>query len=97
LLGDQFEAHNVTEDDVRASFDGQTLLAAQNAFYDELADFFRQRGRTDRAKAVETQQAMIRKAVVAISERIDNLDVDKAIAGAMSGLSPEPLALTPDP
>ena len=40
---------------------------------------------------------MIRKAVVAISDRIDNLDVDKAIAGAMSGLSPEPLALTPAP
>ena len=32
LLSDQIEAHKVTEADVRAGFDGQTLLAAQTAF-----------------------------------------------------------------
>jgi len=41
LLGDQFEVHKVTEADVRAGFDGQTLLAAQTAFYEELVDFSR--------------------------------------------------------
>ena len=39
----------------RAGFDGATLLAAQKAFYEELVDFFRSRGRADRARAVETQ------------------------------------------
>jgi len=95
LLAEQFEAHKVSDADVRAGFDGATLLAAQKAFYEELVDFFRQRGRADRARAVETQAKMIEKAVKAIETRIEGLDIDQAIAGAMSGSSPEALASIP--
>jgi len=95
LLADQLEAHKVTEEDVRAGFDGQTLLAAQMAFYEELVGFFRSRGRTDRARAVETQSRVITEAVKAIEARIEALDVDQAIRGALSGPSPEPSASTP--
>jgi len=95
LLADQLEAHKVTEADVRAGFDGQTLLAAQTAFYEELVGFFRSRGRTDRARAVETQSRVITEAVKAIEARIEALDVDQAIRGALSGPSPEPSASTP--
>jgi len=95
LLGDQFEVHKVTEADVRAGFDGQTLLAAQTAFYEELVGFFRSRGRTDRARAVETQARVITEAVKAIEARIEALDVDQAIRGALSGPSPEPSASIP--
>jgi len=89
MLEKQFETHKVTDDDVRAAFDGQTLLAAQKAFYEELIDFFRSRGRNDRAKAVAKQMAMIDAAVTAIETRIDGIDVDETIAGAISGESPE--------
>jgi len=89
MLEKQFESHKVTDDDVRAAFDGQTLLAAQKAFYEELIDFFRSRGRNDRAKAVAKQMAMIDAAVTAIETRIDGIDIDETIAGAMSGESPE--------
>ncbi len=97
MLEGQFEAHGVTDDDVRAAFDGRTLLAAQEAFYEELVDFFRSRGRTDRAKAVAKQMALIEKAVAAIETRIDGIDVEQAVHevvsapnhGAMSGGSPE--------
>jgi len=89
MLEKQFESHKVTDDDVRAAFDGQTLLAAQKAFYEELIDFFRSRGRNDRAKAVAKQMAMIEAAVTAIETRIDGIDIDETIAGAMSGESPE--------
>ena len=89
MLEKQFESHKVTDDDVRAAFDGQTLLAAQKVFYEELIDFFRSRGRNDRAKAVAKQMAMIEAAVTAIETRIDGIDVDETIAGAMSGESPE--------
>lgn len=84
LLAGQFEAHKVTAEDVRASFDGATLLAAQKAFYEELVDFFRQRGRVDRARAVETQAKMIEAAVKAIETRIAGIDVDKVINETMS-------------
>ena len=89
MLAGQFETHKVTDNDVRAAFDGQTLLAAQKAFYEELIGFFRSRGRNDRAKAVAKQMAMIDAAVTAIETRIDGIDVDETIAGAMSGESPE--------
>jgi len=105
MLEGQFVTHKVTEDDVRSGFDGQTLLAAQKAFYEELIDFFRSRGRNDRAKAVAKQMAMIDAAVTAIETRIDGIDprkmVDEAMTtsggGAMSFELPEPSAsLTSD-
>ena len=94
MLEGQFEANKVTDEDVRASFDGETLLAAQQAFYEELIGFFRSRGRNDRAKAVAKQMAMIEAAVTAVETRIDALDIDETIRGAMttgetSGVSPE--------
>ena len=93
MLEKQFETHKVTDDDVRAAFDGQTLLAAQKAFYEELIDFFRSRGRNDRAKAVAKQMAMIDAAVTAIETRIDGIDprkmVDQAMRGQTFSESPE--------
>ena len=97
MLEGQFEAHKVTDDDVRSSFDGQTLLAAQKAFYEELIAFFRSRGRNDRAKAVAKQMALIEAAVAAVETRIDALDIDATIRGAMSGGSPEASASIPAP
>lgn len=87
LLENQFETHKVTTEDVRAAFDGQTLLAAQKAFYEELIDFFRCRGRMDRAKAVAKQMTLIDAAVKAIEAKIDQIDPGKMVDGVMSGAS----------
>lgn len=92
LLEDQFEANKVTEADVRNSFDGATILAAQKAFYEELMTFFQSRGRTDRANAVAKQAALIEKAIAAIDNRISILNVEDIVHGAMSGDSPAQLA-----
>jgi len=83
LLENQFEANQVTEADIRDSFDGQTLLAAQQAFYEELVDFFHFRGRNDRAKAVAKQKALIDAAVEAAETQIDALSVEDTVKGAM--------------
>ena len=96
LLDGQFEAHKVTAQDVRNGFDGRTLLAAQQAFYEELVDFFQGRGRTDRARAVATQQKMIEAAVTAVETKIETIDIDATILGAMSGGSPEASASSPE-
>jgi hypothetical protein len=95
LLEPQFEAHKVTAEDVKNAFDGRTLLAAQKAFYEELIDFFRSRGRLDRAKAVAKQMSLIDAAIAAIESRIDGIDIDETIAGVMSGASPAALASVP--
>jgi len=97
MLAGQFETHKVTTEDVQNGFDGQTLMAAQKAFYEEMIGFFRSRGRNDRAKAVAKQMAMIDAAVTAIETRIDGIDIDETIRGAMSGDSPEASGSTPAP
>lgn len=97
MLEGQFETNKVTAEEVQASFDGETLLAAQKAFYEELIGFFRSRGRNDRAKAVAKQMAMIEAAVTAVETRIDALDVETTVHGAMSGDLPAASASTPDP
>jgi hypothetical protein len=89
MLEGQFTKHGVTEEDVRNCFDGQTLLAAQKAFYEELIDFFRGRGRNDRAKAVAKQMAMIDAAVSAVETKLDAISIDETIRGVMSGASQE--------
>jgi hypothetical protein len=85
LLEDQFEKHNLTAKDVRMSFDGDTLLAAQKAFYEEMVDFFLARGRTDRSKAVAAQMKLIDKAITAIENKVDEIDIDALVDGQLSG------------
>lgn len=99
LLEGQFEIHKLSAEDVRNGFDGGTLLRAQQAFYEELVDFFQQRGRMDRAKAVTTQMKLIQAAVAAVQSQLERIDIDQAIhqiqlptPGATSGGSPAPSA-----
>ena len=107
ILGDQFEKHGVTDADVRDSFDGGTLLAAQKAFYEELVDFFQSRGRTDRARAVLAQMKVIEAAIRAADSRIEAIDIDRTIEqaerqleekilGGTSGSLPEALESIPE-
>ena len=88
LLENQFIANKVTEADVRLAFDGKALLAAQKAFYEELEDFFRSRGRVDRAHAVAAQAKLIAKATLAIEQKLAAIDLDAMIDGALSGSLP---------
>ena len=97
LLESQFDTHKVTDADVRMAFDGKTLLAAQQAFYEELTDFFQSRGRMDRAKAVAAQATLIEKATAAIESKIETMDLDRLVDGALSGSWQEPSGSTPQP
>ena len=96
LLESQFEAHKVSDAEVRNAFDGKTLLAAQKAFYEELMDFFQSRGRMDRAKAVAAQAHLIEKATAAIEGKITAMDLDRLVDGVLSGSWPGPSASTPE-
>ncbi len=88
LLEPQFAARNVDESAVYEMFDGEAMTAAADAFWGELADFFRSRRQTHRAAAVAKQGALIAAAVRAATHKIDGIDIDKAVAGAISGVTP---------
>ncbi len=89
LIEDQFEKYNLTAEDVKFAFDGNTLMAAQRAFYEELIDFFQNRGRADRAKAVMAQMRLIETAAKLIEQKIDAIDIERLIDGAISTESQE--------
>ena len=86
LLRRQMEAYKLTEADVYASFDGATLLAACDAFWAELADFFQSRGRLDRAAAVKKQAALMQAAIKAAEAKVQAIPI--LITGEASGASP---------
>ena len=87
LLLKQMDGYKLTEGDVMAAFDGRTLLAAQEAFFGELADFFQSRGRLDRAAAVRKQAVLMRAAIAAAEARVEAIRTDAAL-GSLSGASP---------
>lgn len=88
LLSGQMGANSMTEADVYAAFDGTTLLAATDAFFAELADFFQSRGRTDRAAAVRKQTALMQAGIRAAEAKVEAITTD-AVLGPKSGALPE--------
>lgn len=98
LVKPQADEKGVTDEEFGAALGGQAILAAQKAFYEELIDFFHQRGREDRVKAVTTQQKVIDLAVQRAGAKIDGVDIEKELDkafGATSTNSPDELESTP--
>jgi hypothetical protein len=83
LLESQFETQKVDEKQIYQFFDGPTFARAHEAFYEELIDFFQNRGRQDRAKAVQKQKKMILAGVQAAATKVDGIDVEVEIDRAM--------------
>lgn len=79
MIKPQADSLNVTGEQFGQALGGDVILAAQNAFYDELIDFFQKRGRTDRAKAATTQQKMINLAIARVTGNLSQIDLDKKI------------------
>lgn len=95
LLDKQFEAKGISGDDVFELFDGPTLAASQEAFMAELENFFQSLGHTARAALVKTNMKMVREAVKQATARIGALDIEAAVSGAASMLSPEAFVSAP--
>ncbi|MDR2763132.1 MAG: hypothetical protein LBB88_11050 [Planctomycetaceae bacterium] len=87
LLESQFELHKIDATQIYQCFDGQTFARAHESFYKELIDFFQNRGRIDRAKAVEKQMNMILAGIKAAESQLENLDVNQVVETAMTGLT----------
>jgi hypothetical protein len=86
LIKPQADSLGITDSQFGQSLGGDVILASQNAFYDELIDFFQKRGRADRAKAALTQQKMINLAIEAVTKNLNQIDLDRELAKIMSGV-----------
>ena len=87
LVKPQADAAGVTDEQFGELLGGETILAAQTALYEELIDFFQQRGRGDRGRAVAAQKQMIELAVRNADQQIADLDIQAELSKASGSLS----------
>jgi hypothetical protein len=74
---------SVTDEQFGESLGGEVVNNARDAFFAELVDFFRQTGRRELVKAIQTQEAVIGMAVARIEDRVSNLDLAKFLNEAI--------------
>ena len=79
LLKPQADELKVSDVDFARALGGDAVLAAINAFYEELTDFFQKRGRTDRAKGVATQHRLIQLAIQRVEMQMNRIDPEKVL------------------
>ena len=87
LCKPQLDQAQITDQQFGQSLGGDAILSASNAFYEEMIDFFRKRGRSDRAKAVAKQQEVIDLAVRKIERTLDILDLEKEMERVLGNAS----------
>ncbi|MDD5502911.1 MAG: hypothetical protein PHH26_05550 [Candidatus Thermoplasmatota archaeon] len=72
----------VTDVDFGELLCGDVVLAAHEALYGELLDFFQKRGRTDRATAIRKQLSVFRMSVAKAEVEIGKLDLEAEVENA---------------
>jgi len=91
LIKPQADQQNISDEQFGQALGGDAILSAQTAFYEELIDFFRKRGRVDRAQAVAAQKKVIDLAILKVETTLSALDLEAVIEktfGESSGNSP---------
>lgn len=96
------QATKLDVDDVEfgSSLGGETILAAQEAFFNELVLFFRGFGRKDLARALTKQAEVVQLAVTRCLEEINKINLQKEVDSVFSNSSTksqESSESTPDP
>jgi len=84
VIKPQADGLGVTDEQWAESMGGEAMLAAQKAFYEEVADFTRSQGRPDMAKAALAQHALLERVIAMSEERIGQIDVEE-LANKISG------------
>ncbi|MBI1374491.1 MAG: hypothetical protein GC159_17375 [Phycisphaera sp.] len=98
LCKPQADSHNVSDEQFGAALGGDAIAAAHDAFWRELADFFRKVRRGDVAQAIDKQIELVHAAVDRATTAINSVNVDEAVEeafGSQSTNSPASSASTP--
>ena len=94
----QADRRGISDEQFGELLTGDVIMAGMDAFYAEMVDFFRVRGRMDRVKALQVQLKTVQMAVERVGKEIDGLQIEKQIEDAFGNVSfdsPEPSGLTP--
>jgi hypothetical protein len=79
LVQPQAESLGVSDIEFARSIGGKAALEAQNAFYEELADFFLNLGRKHQAKIVTAQKRMIELTIERLDVLTENLNPEAEV------------------
>ena len=74
LLKPQADALGITDEQFGAALEGEAILNAQTAFYEELESFFQSLGRIDVMVALQKQRAMIDAAMMVVQKQLELVD-----------------------
>lgn len=83
----QAQSRGLTDEQFGELLCGDVILAAQEAFYSELLDFFQKRGRRDRAAAIRKQMEVIRLSVDRAQQEIEAFEIEEQVTKAFGPLS----------
>jgi hypothetical protein len=75
----------VTDEQFGEALGGEAILAASEAFFEELTGFFRGMGRTELASALLKQQTVLSRAGELMQSRIDAIDLESLAGGVTLG------------
>jgi hypothetical protein len=98
-LKPQADAAGVSSEQFGAALGGDAIIAARDAFWEALADFFQSLRRQEVVKAIHKQTELVTAAVKLAGQRIENIDVPKMLSetfGEPSTSWPASSASTPD-
>ena len=82
---DQHPSGGISDEQFGQALGGDAILAAHDAFWGALSDFFHQLRRLDQVRAIEKQQKLVGVAVAAADKQIEGIDLDKLVDEAMAG------------
>lgn len=82
LVKPQADKEDVSDVQFGEAMGGEAIHQAQNAFYEELALFFRGLGRTDLATACVTQRKIIDMAVKRVNQRVKAVNLEELVTQA---------------
>lgn len=80
MVKPQADLQNVSDEDFGKAMGGDAICGAQNAFYEELVDFFQKRGRVEIARAVKTQLRMITLAIARMELKLSKIDEEAKVS-----------------
>jgi len=84
IVKPQADEAGITDEQFGAVLDGDAILNAQKAFYEELIDFFRRCGRTDQATAIQKLMQVMQESIEKAEKAIQEIDLDSLEASGNS-------------
>ena len=84
LVKPQADEAGITDEQFGATLGGEAIRAAHDAFWEELADFFRSLSHTDQAKAIDKQLQLVAAVTDKAVQKIDDLQIDDVVEQAFT-------------